>query len=52
MAAFTVNREQRARELIECGVDCLITDFPDRISRAVASHPAAPSILGTIDPGR
>ena len=31
VAAFTVNRAARARELIESDVDCLISDAPDRI---------------------
>lgn len=53
MAAFTVNLEARARELLDCGLDCLITDRPDRISRAVDPRPATPpSISGAVDPGR
>jgi glycerophosphoryl diester phosphodiesterase len=38
MAAFTVNQKRRARELIACGVDCLITDAPDRIASVLAAR--------------
>jgi glycerophosphoryl diester phosphodiesterase len=37
VAAFTVNQKRRARELIACEVDCLITDAPDRIASVLAS---------------
>ena len=36
VAAFTVNQKRRARELIACEVDCLITDAPDRIASVFA----------------
>ncbi|MEM7223461.1 MAG: glycerophosphodiester phosphodiesterase family protein [Pseudomonadota bacterium] len=36
VAAFTVNRPGRARELVESDVDCIITDQPDRILAALA----------------
>ncbi len=36
VAAFTVNRPARARELIESKVDCIITDQPDRIISALS----------------
>ncbi len=35
VAAFTVNDGRRARELVRRGVDCLITDAPDRIAAAL-----------------
>lgn len=35
LAAFTVNDRRRARKLIDRGVDCLITDAPDRILAAL-----------------
>ncbi len=35
VAAFTVNQKRRARELIACEVDCLISDAPDRIASAI-----------------
>ena len=35
VAAFTVNQKRRARELIACQVDCLISDAPDRIASAI-----------------
>jgi glycerophosphoryl diester phosphodiesterase len=35
VAAFTVNDKRRARELVGRGVDCLITDAPDRIAAAL-----------------
>ena len=35
VAAFTVNDGRRARELVGRGVDCLITDAPDRIRAAL-----------------
>ncbi|MDH3234758.1 MAG: glycerophosphodiester phosphodiesterase family protein [Alphaproteobacteria bacterium] len=38
VAAFTVNQKQRARELIDCNVDCLITDVPDRIAAALEAR--------------
>ena len=31
VAAFTVNQARRARDLVDCDVDCVITDAPDRI---------------------
>lgn len=37
VAAFTVNQKRRARELIACGVDCLISDAPDRVKSLLAS---------------
>ncbi len=39
-AAFTVNQKHRARDLIDCAVDCLITDAPDRIAAALAPRGA------------
>jgi glycerophosphoryl diester phosphodiesterase len=35
VAAFTVNQKRRARELIACEVDCLISDAPDRIASVI-----------------
>jgi glycerophosphoryl diester phosphodiesterase len=35
VAAFTVNQRRRARDLIACDVDCLITDAPDKIASAI-----------------
>ncbi len=35
VAAFTVNEGRRARELVGRGVDCVITDAPDRIAAAL-----------------
>ncbi len=35
VAGFTINDGRRARELISRGVDCLITDAPDRIAAAL-----------------
>ncbi len=35
VAAFTVNDPEQARELISWGVDCIITDAPQRIAAAV-----------------
>jgi len=37
VAAFTVNDGRRGRELIGRGVDCLITDAPDRIAAALGA---------------
>ncbi len=36
--AYTVNDEQRAKELIAAGLDGLITDFPERIKRTVPAQ--------------
>ncbi len=36
LAVYTVNDPVKARELIDWGIDCLITDAPEEISRAVA----------------
>ena len=33
---ITEIQKQRARDLVRCDVDCLITDVPDRIAAAVA----------------
>lgn len=35
VAVFTVNQKQRARQLMQWDVDCLITDAPDRIATAL-----------------
>ena len=35
VAAFTVNQARRARDLVDCDVDCMITDVPDRIAAAL-----------------
>ncbi len=35
VAAFTVNQKRRARELVDRGVDCVISDAPDRIATAL-----------------
>ena len=35
LAAFTINDPKRARRLIALGVDCIITDRPDVIAKAV-----------------
>ena len=35
LAAFTINDPKRARRLIALGVDCIITDRPDLIAKAV-----------------
>jgi glycerophosphoryl diester phosphodiesterase len=37
VAAFTVNQPRRARELIGRGVDCLISDAPQRIEAALVT---------------
>jgi glycerophosphoryl diester phosphodiesterase len=37
VAVFTVNQKRRAGQLMQWGVDCLITDAPDRIATALAS---------------
>lgn len=39
VAAFTVNQKQRARDLIDCNVDCVITDAPDKIATALEQGP-------------
>lgn len=36
--AYTVNDEQRGKELIAAGIDGLITDYPDRIKRLLAAE--------------
>jgi len=36
LAAFTINDPAEARGLVARGVDCLISDYPDRILRALA----------------
>ncbi|WP_246116786.1 glycerophosphodiester phosphodiesterase [Denitrobaculum tricleocarpae] len=36
LAVYTVNDPDQARELIDWGIDCLITDAPDVIARAIA----------------
>ena len=35
LAAFTVNDPDQARELVSWGVDCIITDDPDKITKAL-----------------
>ncbi len=35
LAAFTINDPKRAQRLITLGVDCVITDRPDVIAKAV-----------------
>jgi glycerophosphoryl diester phosphodiesterase len=37
VAAFTINRQRRARQLIDYEVDCLISDAPDRIAAALGA---------------
>lgn len=46
VAAFTVNQKQRARDLIDCNVDCVITDAPDRIAAALAGDGKASAAVG------
>ena len=36
LAAFTVNEASQAKRLIDWGVDCIITDIPDVIAKALA----------------
>lgn len=36
LAAYTVNDPEQARQLIDWGIDCLITDAPDVIAQAIA----------------
>lgn len=36
LAAYTVNEPEQARQLIDWGIDCLITDAPDVIAKAIA----------------
>lgn len=43
VATFTVNDPRRALELYESGVDCIITDTPERIAPAFEKSQARPS---------
>lgn len=53
VAAFTVNDGRRARELTRRGVDCLITDAPDRIEAAIdAMEKSGGSAAAVPDVGR
>ena len=45
VAVFTVNRTRRARALVGNGVDCLITDAPDRI---IAAFGANGTVAGSV----
>ena len=36
---WTINDEQQMRELIELGVDGIITDYPDRLRSVVGKPP-------------
>ncbi|WP_282604661.1 glycerophosphodiester phosphodiesterase [Pelagibius sp. Alg239-R121] len=36
LAVYTVNDPEQARELLEWGIDCLITDAPDVIAQAIS----------------
>ncbi|MEW6325841.1 MAG: phosphatidylinositol-specific phospholipase C domain-containing protein [Nitrospirota bacterium] len=38
---YTVNRPLQMRQLLRCGVDGLLTNYPDRLARAISQHQQA-----------